>query len=225
MRIPQILALLLLITTAQLSASPSISAIEPNFTFPTVTSGDLVKHSVIITNTGTSVLIISNVLTSCGCTTANNWTAKIEPGATGTIPIIFNSFNYSGEVSKMVTVLSNDPKQPAILVRINGKVFKPLSVEPSFLLMALTPDQTGTGEAKILNQTAKAIQIKEIRPGNPAFTTILKTNKPGFSYSLSITAKPPYPQGYQTAIRIFTDDERELSFIVLANAPAALKQN
>jgi hypothetical protein len=225
MRILPILALFLLIATAQLSASPSIKAIEPNFTFPTVTAGDLVKHSFIITNTGTSVLVISNVLTSCGCTTANNWTTKIEPGATGTIPIIFNSFNYSGEVSKMVTILSNDPKQPAILVRFNGKVFKPLSVEPSFLLMALTPDQTGTGEAKILNQTAKAIQIKEIRPGNTAFTTILKTNKPGFSYSLSITAKPPYSQGYQTAIRIFTDDERELSFIVLANAPAALKQN
>lgn len=213
----------LLATTLQ--AAPIIQANDSSFHFETVTSGDLVHHDFTIRNTGDSVLVISNVLTSCGCTTAKNWTANINPGTTGSIPVIFNSFNYSGEVTKMATVLSNDPKQPAIILRLNGNVFKPITVQPPFVLMALTVEQTGQGEATISNQTTNAIRVKEIRSSNPAFTTSLRTNTPGFNYTLFVSAKPPYPQGYQTAVRIFTDDGRELSFLALANAPATIQQH
>lgn len=221
MRLYTILCSLALCTS--LHASPSIQALEPNYRFPTVKSGDLVQHDFIITNTGTETLVISNVLTSCGCTTAGKWTTNIAPGASGSIPVTFNSFNYAGEVSKMVTIMSNDPQQPAIFVKLGGTVFQALTVKPPFLLMALSSEQTGTGEATISNQTTNAIWIKEIRTGNPAFTAVLRTNVPGFSYSLSVSSKPPYTQGFQTAVRVFTQDGKELSFLVLANAPATIQ--
>src|SRR5207244_9949725 len=90
--------------------SPKMVFETPTFDFGRGRAGDPVKHSFIFTNTGEAVLEITAVKPGCGCTTAGEWTKKVEPGKTGTIPIQVNVAATwpSGPITKYITVESND---------------------------------------------------------------------------------------------------------------------
>src|SRR5215813_14629893 len=119
---------------------PKIEFEKPVYDFEKVKSGELVKHTFIFTNTGDSLLIVSNVQPSCGCTTAGDWSHQVEPGKTGTIPVQFNSANYNGQVFKTVTVTSNAKNQPTVGLQIKGTVWKPIEVNPQFAVLSVPPD-------------------------------------------------------------------------------------
>src|SRR5215510_7123219 len=77
-------------TTAAVSipavtGGPQIQFDNQVYDFEKVTAGDVVKHTFIFTNTGNQTLELTDVHPSCGCTTAGDWTRKVEPGQTGLI--------------------------------------------------------------------------------------------------------------------------------------------
>lgn len=70
-------------------------------------------------NTGKTPIIISNVQTSCGCTTANKPTEPIAPGKSSSISVKYDTKRV-GDFVKTITVTTNvgDP----IVLTIKGKV-------------------------------------------------------------------------------------------------------
>ncbi len=65
-------------------------------------------------NTGKTVIIITNVQGSCGCTATSYTKTPIQPGATGTVTATFNAAN-KGPFSKTVTVTINTGESPTVL--------------------------------------------------------------------------------------------------------------
>jgi len=84
--------------------------------FGRVIRGEKVTYAFKFENTGTADLIVSDVSTSCGCTTPGFTSEPVKPGETGLIKVTFDSSNRRGFQNKTVTVVSNT--QP------NGKVLK-----------------------------------------------------------------------------------------------------
>ena len=75
--------------------------------FESVVQGDTVDYVFEFTYKGDRPLVISNVLTSCGCT-ASEWPrSHISPGSKGIIKVTFNSNGKFGHQRKIITVLSN----------------------------------------------------------------------------------------------------------------------
>ncbi len=71
-------------------------------------------------NTGDSILIITNVSTSCGCTTPD-WTKEpIPSGKSGSIKVKYDS-NRIGPFTKTITVVSNAKNTPVVLT-ITGNI-------------------------------------------------------------------------------------------------------
>ena len=62
-------------------------------------------RSFEFTNTGTAPLIISNVLSTCGCTVPTKPNAPIMPGKTGKIEVKYSMI--PGPIRKTITVESN----------------------------------------------------------------------------------------------------------------------
>lgn len=80
---------------------------ESSKDFGDIFQGDKVTHVFKFKNTGTEPLVLSNVITSCGCT-ATEWPREpIAPGATGEINATFNSKGKMGKQNKIITVVSN----------------------------------------------------------------------------------------------------------------------
>ena len=72
-------------------------------------------------NTGNSPLVISNVVSSCGCT-APDWTkSPIEPGKKGFVKATYDPMGRPGKFVKTVTVYSNAKPEVVVLV-IEGEV-------------------------------------------------------------------------------------------------------
>jgi len=74
------------------------------------------------TNTGDAPLIISNVLSTCGCTVPTKPEAPIMPGKTGKIEIKYNMA--PGPIRKTITVESNavNVESGRVALKIKGEV-------------------------------------------------------------------------------------------------------
>jgi hypothetical protein len=92
--------------------------------FGRLVSGDKVRYSFKFMNTGKSLLIISDVSTSCGCTVSDYPRQPIKPGEGGTVDVSFDSENRHGLQNKSVTVFSNT-QPPSALLRIQATVVEP----------------------------------------------------------------------------------------------------
>lgn len=98
-------------SNAQSGDSPEFKFEESKHDFGEITQGEVVEHFFEFTNTGGAPLVISNVITTCGCT-APTWPKDpVKPGEKGKIKIVFNSTGKIGRQNKVVTILSNTSNQ------------------------------------------------------------------------------------------------------------------
>jgi hypothetical protein len=175
------------------------------YDFGKLAAGEMVKHSFMFTNVGNQVLEINTVQPSCGCTTAGEWTRKVEPGQTGQIPLQFNTANYSGQVMKHVTVGSNDKSQPQVALQIKGTIWRPIEITPQFAVLNLMPESPSNSPTKvrIVNNLEAPLAVWSPECNNTNFAVTLQTNQPGKEFEMSVSclsgAAPGNVQGQITA--------------------------
>ena len=109
---------------AQDNNSAKIEAKVSSHDFGTIKEGDgNVSCVFTVKNTGGSPLVITRVISSCGCTTPEFTKEPIAPGKTGEIKVIYNPVGRVYPFSKTVSVYSNGKQGPLVLT-IKGEVVK-----------------------------------------------------------------------------------------------------
>ena len=87
--------------------SPIVKFFETEVDLGESMEGDVLEYTFKFINDGKEALVISNILTSCGCTVVD-WSRKpIAPGKKGEIKTRFNTQNKAGNQMKTFIVLSN----------------------------------------------------------------------------------------------------------------------
>lgn len=108
----------------QVQEGPQIEFEFEQYDFDQVLQGDKPEIHFAFQNTGDRPLVISNVLTSCGCT-ASDWpTTPIAPGSSSSIRVTFDSTGKIGFQKKIITVLSNatnNRKEVSIVAQVLPK--------------------------------------------------------------------------------------------------------
>lgn len=95
------------ISYAQKQDSVAIKFEKDTHDFGDITQGQVVENVFMFTNTGIKPLVISNVITSCGCT-APTWPKDpIPPKGKAEIKIVFNSTGKTGKQNKVISIMSN----------------------------------------------------------------------------------------------------------------------
>ncbi|MCO6465997.1 MAG: DUF1573 domain-containing protein [Bradyrhizobiaceae bacterium] len=92
-----------------------------------------VHGKVIVRNNGDSVLVISDMHPSCGCTTPKLEKDTISPGEQTTLNVGLNLPTLNGELNKTVSIYSNDPKHPVKVLHIHADVQRPIQLSSSFI--------------------------------------------------------------------------------------------
>ena len=90
-----------------LSHGAKILFTEKTYDFGDINQGDKVTHTFHFTNVGNQPLVLSNVLTTCGCTVPSWPKEPIAPENKSEIVVIFNSRGKYGRQNKVITVQSN----------------------------------------------------------------------------------------------------------------------
>ncbi len=125
------------------------------------------------TNTGSENLILTNVRSSCGCTTPNWTKTPVKPGETGFVKATYNPKNRPGKFNKSITITSNGTPQTTTL-RIIGtvtprektieddypKVFGNLRLKTSHVaFVKISNKETKTETLEVVNMSEKATTI------------------------------------------------------------------
>lgn len=122
------IAFLAAILTACSLNAPRIAGEFDRFEFGDVVNGTIVSKEIIIENKGNSKLVIEEIATSCGCTTATVEPGTISSGGTGVLRIEFDSGAHGPELvgllTRQVFIKTNDPSSPEIIVEFSANVVK-----------------------------------------------------------------------------------------------------
>lgn len=110
------------LTPRQLENAPKIEFAEKIFDFGTRPTGDPVPYSYTFRNTGKSDLIIRKVHASCGCTATTPEKTTIKPGESSKIDINFDTKGRTGQQFKSITVITNDPNNPEVMLQVKGNL-------------------------------------------------------------------------------------------------------
>lgn len=106
------------------SAGPELFFKNKQHDFGKVKEGDVVDYTFNFVNKGKKTLDIRDIKTSCGCTAALVSSKKIEPGKEGTLKVELDTKHREGKMSRRVTVYSNDPANPNMVLTIFADVQK-----------------------------------------------------------------------------------------------------
>ncbi|MGZ5433997.1 MAG: DUF1573 domain-containing protein [Thermoanaerobaculia bacterium] len=101
--------------------APRLTLVEPIKDFGTVPKGEKLDWSFEIKNTGSADLEILAAKPACGCTVAD-FDKIIKPGQTGKVTAHVDTTNFSGPISKPVTLETNDPNTPNAQITISAIV-------------------------------------------------------------------------------------------------------
>ena len=122
---------------------PSVEAKETSFDMGTIKVSDTKEKEFIIKNIGTKPLLLSEISSSCGCTSAqivykgtlskafsmhnqSDYVAQIEPNTSAIVKVVYMPFTMPvfGVVERQVFMSTNDPNNPKLEFKIKANVQK-----------------------------------------------------------------------------------------------------
>ncbi len=103
---------------------PKIALNKKEVDFGDLPSGDVKSTDLNVINKGKTELVINDVKSSCECIVASLSKKRLAPGEVTFLHITFNSEGRSGELTRTVTLHSNDPGNTKETIIIYANVLK-----------------------------------------------------------------------------------------------------
>lgn len=104
--------------TTQKENATSVSVNRTVVDFGNFPQSEKQSASFMLTNTGTSLFVIQDIITSCGCTKVEYSKEPVRPGETLEVKVIYEA-EEAGHFDKVVTVYCNAKSSP-ISLRVKG---------------------------------------------------------------------------------------------------------
>ena len=113
------------LSEAEKANAPKVKFDKNVFDFGQLTQGENAEYTFTMKNMGKSDLIIRKTKASCGCTAIAPKSKVVKAGEETEIKVVFNSRGKRGRQNKLITVITNDPVDSAIRLRVTGNVVMP----------------------------------------------------------------------------------------------------
>ncbi len=202
---------------------PKVGVQQLAHDFGDVNEGDIVKHSYVISNNGGDLLKILDVRASCGCTAAKPEKSELKPGESTNLLVTFNSKGRKGPQNKTVTVVTNDPDMPNVLLTFKCSVVVTKKVENNFGAVIFLPEtqhdfgkvKAGTKVEYIFkfeNKGTESLIIKDVKTSCGCTAAVVSNNsiKPGEVGSIKVDFDTKNREGRNSkSITIVSNDNKE----------------
>ncbi len=183
-------------------SGPRIHFSEMEYNFGTVQPGEKILHSFKVENQGDSNLEITEVRPSCGCTTAGSWSRLIKPGESGNIPVQLDTGRFKGELTKTISITSNDPTHKQVVLKLVGSIWVPIALSETHAVFSsnLDLEVPQTKVITIENKSETPLELSDLTMTSKLFTANVKTVTAGSKYELEVTTVPPLQPGTNRGI-------------------------
>ncbi len=147
--------LMVLIFCQTSHATAKIKFLNSEYDFGTISQGKVVETKFNFVNQGSSDLLILGTHASCGCTSVLESPEKTyKKGQRGTLRVQFDSKGFHGQITKTITLMTNEKIKPMRLLTIHGKVKRGITTTPEVLDFA----KVYTSKPKTLSLDVKSQQ-------------------------------------------------------------------
>lgn len=135
------------------------------------------KATIKIKNVGTELLKITDVHPGCGCTkTAELDKKELKPGEIATTELSLNVGTTTGDLTKSVTITSNDATSPTKILYLKAHIVRPIQLSSQYLVF---------NDLKVGLQSEAKLTVKNTSPNDITISDFEATN------GLSINLKKP----------------------------------
>ncbi|MFH1068391.1 MAG: choice-of-anchor D domain-containing protein [Candidatus Glassbacteria bacterium] len=191
---------------------PKIALSADSLVFGDVTEGTGLADTLAILNLGGAALIVSGITTTDSSFTVNPDTATVEPGLTGHLTVTFQPKRL-GQISATLSILSNDPAQPILPVRVSGSGIAPPAPQIVLSADSLSFGNVNVGSSKkltfnIINQGNANLTVSAIASNDTVFSvaTISSTLSPTQSIPIDVTFRPVAAGAKNAVLTIRSND-------------------
>jgi len=172
----------------------------------TVAKGEKIESVFTVKNTGNADLVISDARPSCGCTVAS-FDRVVKPGQTGKITASVDTKNFTGPITKTVSVVSNDPENPQLALTIKAVVKPYVEIAPTEFVRFSAIKGDTPGQDLILYSSEKDFQPTVAETSQPYVKAQIAPatdkekleGKTGTQYKMHVTLEPSAPVGVLNA--------------------------
>jgi hypothetical protein len=149
-----------------------------------------------LANTGNASIDISDIESSCGCTTVGDWPRTLKPGQSALLPIELDTAQFLGPVTKAITIISNDPAQETVL-ELKADIWTPITVSSPTLIIppGAEPSTPATRTVTIRNETDTPLTLGAPESDSPRFKAALHELERGRLFELAVSTVPPLAEG------------------------------
>lgn len=209
-----------------LPAEPQPTALveSADYNFGAMDSLQRGEHAFVIRNIGNAPLQLQDGGTTCKCTLTDLPAAPIPPGGEGRVTLNWLTTPASKFYSQTATVLTNDPRNRELLLRVFGTVRNRVVVEPaSVVFPKVEPDKSSTSEVFVFSELWPRFELRDVACSLPGFQCDVAPVAPpaesglkeGACYRLRVTTPADLQRGPFQGI---------VSFRVVPDAPGAKSQ-
>lgn len=166
---------------------------ESSHDFGAATEGEKLKHTFVLTNTGSKPITLDRVQPASSAIQAVINPPQLAPGAKANLEVTFDTLDHPGDHDKLITVASSDPSVSPAKLRVRAKVDPLLMVEQEQEEDEEDEDmrvgETKTREFRILGKKAGEAQLVIERVTSPDFTAevVSKQEDGGTSHEIKVT--------------------------------------
>jgi len=188
------------------AGQPRIEVPELKYDFGTIEPNQEVEHTFPIKNTGTGLLKIEGLRTSCGCVTLEAPALEITSQTAGTLIAKLNPQHYGGPSPDISAyIYTNDPNTNVTELKVMAKITPEFVLEPE--MVDFGPVEKGKGSSQTLRvrQTwREPVKITSIDTSSNAIAAFYsETRAPQesgsgsgkSSYEIEVRLKPDAPGG------------------------------
>jgi hypothetical protein len=146
-------------------AQPRIRVLEGNtYDWGRMAPGTL-KAKLHVMNVGTDTLDISEVQTTCGCTTAPIDRSKLVRGDTALLDVSIDMRSRFGDQVKEVILVSNDRREPSLTIDFHALIVRDLIVQPTHFpsIVGMKVGKESRTSVQIMNTGTDTIQLDNPR--------------------------------------------------------------
>lgn len=103
---------------------PKMKLEKNQIDFGTVEEGKIQLAKIVFQNVGSGTLEITDIKSTCDCTTTLLSSKKLAPGESGTLRIELDTADRSGKLTRTVMLLTNDPTEPRHIITLFANIEK-----------------------------------------------------------------------------------------------------
>jgi hypothetical protein len=181
---------------------PRLQLSTQEWNFGVVWQGQSLKEDVTVKNVGDAPLEILDIITSCGCTMPTKPKSPLAPGESDVMTLSYHTGQRVGGAHQTVTLKTNDPTQPSVVIKLVGDIKPVYELEPrDGLVFGQLYRNSGETRRVTITNRYKDPLLLALKPDQDfgPFHVELKVLELGQRYELSATTRPPLSVGRHQA--------------------------